>query len=289
MKRDPFSCYHPLVNFLYFVGVIGFGVVIQHPAYVVVSSLAGGVYYFLLKGRKGIRPALGMLALAVLIALVNPVFNTLGQTPLFDLFGRPYSYEALIYGLVVGGMFLLMLLWFGCYSEVLTSDKFTSLFGSLIPALSLLLVMVLRLIPNLVRKISALAGARRSIGKGAGEQSKRKEAVLEGMTLLSALTDWALEGSLVTADSMRSRGYGTAKRTSFQCYQMRRRDWVMLAVVLVLGVLTIALGSKTATFVPQIQVEPLNFSLLAYSIYLLIPTALCVKEAIVWRILRSKI
>jgi energy-coupling factor transport system permease protein len=289
VKRDPFSCYHPLVNFLYFVGVLGLGVVIQHPVYVAVSALGGGVYYFLLKGRKGVRPALGMLALAALIALVNPLFNTLGQTPLFYLFGKPYSYEALVYGLVVGGMFLLMLLWFGCYSQVLTSDKFTSLFGSFIPALSLLLVMVLRLIPNLIRKIAALSGARRSIGKGAGEQSSRKEGITEGVVLLSALTDWSLEGSLVTADSMRSRGYGTAKRTSFQIYRMSARDWVMLALILLLAALTLTLGSKTATFVPQIQVEPLNFSLLAYGIYLLIPTALHIKEAIVWRILRSKI
>lgn len=289
MKRDPFSCYHPLVNFLYFVGVLGLGVVIQHPVYVAVSALGGGVYYFLLKGRKGVRPALGMLALAALIALVNPLFNTLGQTPLFYLFGKPYSYEALVYGLVVGGMFLLMLLWFGCYSQVLTSDKFTSLFGSFIPALSLLLVMVLRLIPNLIRKIGALSGARRSIGKGTGDQSSRKEAIAEGVVLLSALTDWSLEGSLVTADSMRSRGYGTAKRTSFQIYGMSARDWVMLALILLLAALTLTLGSKTATFVPQIQVAPLNFSLLAYGIYLLIPTALHIKETIVWRILRSKI
>ena len=33
-RYDGFSDCHPAVNFLFFVGAIGFGVVIQHPAYV---------------------------------------------------------------------------------------------------------------------------------------------------------------------------------------------------------------------------------------------------------------
>ena len=39
MKYDAFSRYHPLVNFLYFAGAIGFGVVIQHPAYMLAAVL----------------------------------------------------------------------------------------------------------------------------------------------------------------------------------------------------------------------------------------------------------
>jgi energy-coupling factor transport system permease protein len=60
--------------------------------------------------------------------------------------------EALYYGSAIAAMFVVMLIWFGCYNDVLTSDKFTSLFGNVIPSFSLLLVMVLRMIPNLMRK-----------------------------------------------------------------------------------------------------------------------------------------
>ena len=289
MKYDPFSRYPPLVKFLYFVGVIGFGVVIQHPAYVAASATGATIYYFLLKGKKGVRSVLAGLLLFAVIAAINPIFNTLGETEVFSLFGRPYTYEALIYGMVVGGMFLLMLLWFGCYNTVLTSDKFTSLFGNLIPALSLLLVMVLRLIPNLIRKAGSLIGTRSSIGKGAGDQSTRKEKIADGMVVLSALTDWTLEGSLITADSMRSRGYGAAKRTTFQIYRMSKRDWLMLGLMGVLAAVTVAAGGKSAVFVPQLQIDAVSWGLLAYGVYLLIPSALHIKEAIVWRILRSKI
>ena len=287
MNQDAFSRCHPAVNFLYFVGAIGFGVVLQHPAYMLAGVVGAAIYYLLLKGAKGIKMLLAMIPVFLLIALVNPIFNILGQTELFSLFGRPYTLEALYYGAVVGGIFLVMMLWFGCYNVVLTSDKFTSLFGNLIPALSLLLVMVLRLIPGLMRKAVQISGARRSIGKGIG--SSRKEQVAGGLTVLSALTDWTLEGSVVTADSMRARGYGAAKRTNFRIYRMTASDWVLLGLIAVLAAATIFGGDKTAEFIPALQIAPLTWGFGAYCAYLLVPTALHVKEAITWHILRSRI
>ena len=288
MKQDAFSRCHPAVNFLYFVGAIGFGVVIQHPWYMLAAVLGSSLYYLLLKGQKGIKTVLLLLPVFLVIALVNPLFNTLGETELFLLFDRPYTLEALYYGAVVGGIFVVMMLWFGCYSEVLTSDKFTSLFGDLIPSISLLLVMVLRMIPNLMRKALQISGVRRSIGKTV-DSGTAKEKIKSGMTVLSALTDWALEGSVITADSMRSRGYGAARRTNFQIYRMNVRDWILLGVTALLGLLTVVSGGKTAEFIPALQIEPIGWGFGAYCLYLLIPTALHLKEAITWHILRSRI
>lgn len=288
MKYDAFSRCHPAVNFLYFALAIGFGVVIQHPAYMLAAVIGAAAYYLLLKGRKGIRMILAMLPVFLLITAVNPIFNTLGETELFPLFGRPYTLEALWYGAVVGGIFLVMMLWFGCYNVVLTSDKFTSLFGNLIPSLSLLLVMVLRMIPSLMRKAVQISGARKSIGKSA-ENGSKKEQVKSGMSVLSALTDWALEGSVVTADSMRSRGYGAAKRTNFRIYRMTSQDWLLLFLIALLAAATAFGGDKTAEFVPALQIAPLTWGFGAYCVYLLVPTALHLKEAITWHILRSRI
>ena len=289
MKQDAFSRCHPAVNFIYFALAIGFGVVLQHPAYMLAGVIGAALYYLLLKGSRGMKMILAMLPVFALITLVNPLFNILGETELFSLFGRPYTLEALCYGAVVGGIFLVMMLWFGCYNVVLTSDKFTSLFGNLIPALSLLLVMVLRMIPSLMGKAVQISGARKSIGKGVGETDSRKEKLRSGMTVLSALTDWALEGSIVTADSMRSRGYGTAKRTNFQIYRMTVSDWVLLALTVLLAAATIFGGDKTAEFIPALRIAPLTWGFGAYCAYLLLPTALHLKEALTWHILRSGI
>ena len=290
--RDAFSKCHPAVNFLFFVGAIGTSVMIQHPVYLLVGIITGSTYYLLLNGRKGWKMIFGLVPLLLFLTAINPLYNAYGQTPLYYLFGRPYTLEALCYGAALGGVFVAMLLWFGCYNKVLTSDKFTSLFGNLIPSISLLLVMVFRMVPNLMRKAAQFTGARKSVGKGAGESATTKEKLHDGMTVLGALTSWALEGSVVTGDSMRARGYGTARRSSFMIYRMTTTDWLLLVAMLILLSLIVAaacLGQMAAAFTPKFQIAPISWGMIPYTAYLLIPTALHTKEAIQWHISRSKI
>ena len=244
MKRDAFSHCHPAVNFIFFLGALGFGMVFQHPAYFTAGILGAGCYYFLLTGRKGLPMIAATLPFCVLVALINPLFNHRGKQVLFQMFGKPYTLEALLYGAVVAAVFLVMILWFGCYSAVMTGDKFTALLGNLIPSLSLLLVMIFRMVPSLMGKARQIAGARKSIGKGAGREAKSMEKARDGMVVLGALTAWALEGSIVTADSMRARGYGCTKRTSFMIYRMTCRDWVLLAISLSLAVVVLGCAAS---------------------------------------------
>ena len=289
MSHDAFSRCHPLVNFIFFAGAIGFGVVVQHPAYMAAGVVSAAVYYLLLRGKAGWKLVLALIPLFVVLSVINPIFNTYGEIELFQLFGRPYTLEALLYGMAIAAIFLVMTLWFGCYNAVLTSDKFTALFGSLIPALSLLLVMVLRMIPHFLGKARQIIGARNAIGMGSNGQHGLRERVSGGMSVLSALTDWALEGSIVTADSMRARGYGAAKRTSFRIYRMTVSDWGLLGLMLALIVFVLFAGGMSATYTPELSVDPLGWGFAAYCVYLSIPTVLHIKEAVTWRILRSGI
>ena len=292
MKNDAFSKCHPAVNFLFFVGAIGMSVVIQHPAYLLAGVVTGAVYYLLLNGTKGLKIIAGLLPMFVILTVVNPVFNTLGATKLFNLLGRPYTLEALYYGAALASMFVIMMLWFGCYNRVLTGDKFTSLFGNWIPSISLLLVMVFRMVPNFIRKTKQIMGARMSVGKSVADAATLKEKVAYGASVLGALTLWALEGGIVTGDAMRARGYGTAKRTSFMIYRMTPADWALLIIMLVLLTLTViaaCLGQFTATFVPNVELAPPSWGLASYTGYLLIPIALHIKENVQWHISRSKI
>ncbi len=296
MKQDAFSKLHPVVNLLFFIGAICFGVLLQHPVYLLAGVFASGAYYFMLGGRKGIKNILLMIPLFIFITLFNPIVNTRGVTVLFTYLDRPYTLEALIYGVAVAATFVLMILWFGCYGKVLTGDKFTCLFGNLAPSLSLLLVMVFRMIPNLLQKAKQIIGVRSSIGKGTAEKSSIKDKLNSGMTVIGVLTSWALEGSITTSDSMRSRGYGTAKRTSFMVYRMTKSDWLLLALMFVLlGVVIVFAvnGGMNAEFLPERNITPIKgvniIGFIAYLGYLMIPTLLNIKEVIQWKISESKI
>ena len=296
MKQDAFSKLHPAVSLLFFIGAIAFGGLLQHPVYLLAGVFASGAYYFMLCCRKGMKNILLTIPLFVFITLFNPIVNTRGATVLFTYFDRPYTLEALIYGVAVAATFVLMILWFRCYGKVLTGDKFTCLFGNLAPSLSLLLVMVFRMIPSLLQKSKQIIGVRSSIGKGITEKSSIKDKLGSGMTVIGVLTSWALEGSITTSDSMRSRGYGTARRTSFMVYRMTKTDWTLTAVMLVLlGVVIFfaANGGMNAEFLPERNIVPVNNSniigFIAYLGYLMIPTIMNIKEAIQWSISESKI
>ncbi len=289
---DAFSKRHPLVNFIFFAGAIGLGVVFQHPAYILSSVVCVTLYSMLLMGKKALLRLLQLLPLALILAVINPVFNTKGKTVLFEILGRRYTLEALIYGAAVGGILLLMILWFYCYSAVLTGDKFTALFGNIIPSVSLVLVMVFRMVPMLFRKAGQISESRKAIGRGINKNGSLKERLKGYSSVLNALTGWALEGSITTADSMKSRGYGAAKRKSFNIYRLYVTDIILLiimAVLIVLIIVSAVYGQARVQFTPELSLAPLSWGLGVYNVFLLIPSILRVEEGIRWRILRSAI
>lgn len=293
MREDVFSKYHPMINFIFFLTAILFGVLVQHPMYLLAGLFASMSYYVLLHGRSSWKTIGALVPLFFFLVMINPIFNTRGNTVLGYVFDRPYTKEALVYGVVIATIFVEMILWIGCYSKVLTSDKFICLFANVIPSLSLLLTMILRMIPNLLLKAKQIMGVRNTVGKGI---QNGKEKLELGFLVLGVLTSWALEGGVMTSDSMCARGYGTGKRSSFQMYQIKTRDWCLLLIML--GLLAIilyfgAMGTMAAVFVPECNIVPVTGStflgFLAYIGYLMIPTTLQLKEILEWNILKYRI
>ena len=269
MTNDAFSRFHAAVNFGFFALALLSSIIFTDSAHIVLSAAAASAYFLILYRQRGLRTLLKLLPLFLLITVVNPLFNTTGEQVLFTLFSRPYTMEALLYGARTAGMFAAITLWFMCYSRVMTGDRFTMLFGNMIPSLSLLLVMVFRLVPDYIRKARQIADARRCIGFGA---DNRKEKLRDGFTVLSALTSWALENSLVTADSMRARGYGCTKRTHFSLLRFSLRDALLFTVMLALTVLSLLPGG-----------------VIAYMILMFIPSIIDLSEEIQWHFSISKI
>ena len=289
MKRDAFSNCHPAVIFLFFLGAIAIGVVVTHPAYLIAGCVGAALYYLLLVGKSGIRNIAALLPFFSLITFINPFINTRGRHILFSVFGRNYTLEALCYGAAIGMMFVLMILWFLCYSLVMTSEKFTSLFGNLLPSISLLLVMVLRLIPALSRKEKQIANARALIGKSPRESDSIKEKIRNGTGILSALTDHALEGSIITGDSMKSRGYGTGKRTNFNIYHMNAHDWILAVIMISLLLGVVFFGGTKVMFTPVMRIPMVGCGFYLCCIFLLLPSILHIKETVLWHISISRI
>ena len=294
--RDSFSDCHPVVNFIFYIGALVMGMCFIHPAFLVCSMLLSFAYYTVLKG-KCLKYLAGMVFIFLAISLINPLFSIYGEHVLFTWpGGRPYTLEALCYGMVLAAMLVTVLTWFATYNEVMTSDKFLYCFGRLAPSSSLILTMVLRLVPSFQKKAQAIGGARKCIGKSV-ESGTKKEKAEHGMTIVSSLTSWALEGGIVMADSMRSRGFGTGKRTSFSVYHMEKRDKALLGLMFILLSMIIMCafcGGMDVTYLPQIHISGIEngwavLGTVCYLTFLSIPTVMHVMEDLTWYILRSRI
>ncbi len=308
---DAFGSYHPALVFSFFACAIVLGMFVRNPAFLAATVVFSGLYYTVLAGKRSLRMLAGMVALFIAVAVLNPLF-TRGDVVLFTYFDRPYTLEALAFGVQTAALLVGMLLWFSCYNIVMTSDKFTYLFGRMAPSATLVFTMVLRLIPAYHRKIDELAAARSGIGCSPAV-GKLSERVGGASAILSALTSWALEGGMSTADSMRSRGFGQARRTAYARYRFTGRDGVLLACMAALvavSVAAIAGGFASADFV-SLAVAPASgpisavagavpdpislmigsvsdpvaaCGLVAYSAFMALPSAITIGERLLWHI-----
>lgn len=295
--KDRFSTYNPIINFLFFVGAFVFGMVFVHPLFLLSSFVLASAYYLTVKGIRGLRLVYGMIPLFIFMSILNPLFNTSGSTVLFTYSGgRPYTFEALCYGMALSAMFVTVITWFAAYNTVMTSDKLLYVFGKAAPAVSLILTMVLRLVPEYRRKAHQIRSARRCIGKAEADGTGMEKAV-NGLVVVSALTSWALEGGIVMADSMKSRGYGCGRRSAFSVYSFGSRDKILTVfMALLIGVIIFCaiMGGARVSYTPEFHISSINniytvAGAAAYFIFLAIPAGMNITEAIIWHILRSKI
>ena len=121
--RDTFSDCHPAVNFLYFALVLAFSMTLMHPACLLISLTGACCYVARLCGLRELgRSARWLVPMALLAALVNPAFVHQGVTILTYLpTGNPLTLESILYGFAAALLLASVVLWFRCFSAVMTS------------------------------------------------------------------------------------------------------------------------------------------------------------------------
>ncbi|MBQ0079504.1 MAG: energy-coupling factor transporter transmembrane protein EcfT [Eubacterium sp.] len=291
-----FSTYHPIINFGFFCAVIGIGVFVIHPVFIAIAVIAS-FSYAISMGSKSTLKFMGcfLLPMIIIVTIVNPLVNHRGSTVIYQTEYHPITMEAAVYGLVTGLMIATVILWFNCYSKVMTSDKFVYLFGRIIPSTSLIFSMVMRFIPNYRMQIAKISDAQKGIGKDVSS-GKVMDRIRHGLRIISIMFTWALENSIESADSMRARGYGLKNRTAFSIYRFDKRDALAAAVIAGCTIIVIAgaaLGKCAIEFYPVIVFAQVDATgIIVYAAYALLcffPSLVQLKEVIWWKRSESKI
>ena len=294
MKNDAFSGFHPAVNLCFFLSSMVITMFINHPVFLVISLVSSCAYLTYLQGRKGMVRQVGYLLPILLgMAILNPVFNHEGVTVLLYLPNdNPITLEAICFGLASAVMMGASIVWFNCCNTVFTSDKIIYLFGRVIPALSLLISMTLRFVPRFKNFLQSVLRTQRAMHK----PENKKEQLQQALSAFSATVSWAMEQSIVSADSMKSRGYGIGGRTAFSIYRFEKRDGAALGILALLCIGASAphlLGRMSWTYYPSLTGQLLgSVQILAYLCYggmCNLPLMIDLLEDRKWNALRSKI
>lgn len=300
MKHTVFNTFHPVIAATYLVAVLAFTMAAFHPLFLVPSLVGALIYSALLRGPEATGRSLAwQLPLVLVIALVNPLFSQSGSTVLFA-WGEMHAYylESLCYGACMGAMLVAVMVWFSNLSHILTSDKLMQLTGNAAPTLGLMITMVLRLVPQFVRRGTTIASVQTACtAAGATGQSQppsrnplRRKAfqLQDSMRNISVLMGWGMEDSLDTAEAMRARGWGVAaKRTTYRRSSFRLADAVVLGAMAALIVLA-GWCAMTAcgcySFYPTLtRVNPLWWGYYPYVALLLVPAFLWLRERFAWK------
>lgn len=289
--KTAFDRRHPAVNFMFFAAVAVLEMLFLHPLFLAVSFCGAFGFNILLKGKKALKMLFCFyFPMFVFVIALNTLVAHYGVTTLMTLpGGNRITLEAMAYGAVTGAVAVTMMLWFSCYSEVVTEDKFLHLFGKRMPYLALLIMMVLRFVPLYTNRLRETYSARRAAGLSA-EKDGFSDKIKIAASSVSGVISWALEHSIETADSMKARGFGLKGRTSYSRFEFTTADgiWAALIALLFAAVFAARLaGLCGASYNPVILIDPVSplsaVSSAVYAVLCFIPLISELTEMIIFK------
>ncbi|MEE3428230.1 MAG: energy-coupling factor transporter transmembrane component T [Ruminococcus sp.] len=277
--------FNPIVLLIYFIYVLFISIFSFNPI-LLISGMLGAVLYCLVVSDK--RSLLKSIAACIIILLAvtitNPLFSHNGKTVLFFINDNRVTLEAFVYGAVLGLCITEVILWFNCFNLVFDTERFIFLFGKISPKLALVLSMTLRFIPNFIKSFREINRTQKLISN--------KRRLKRYLNSFSAVITQAMENSIITSDSMNSRGYGSKKRTFYSRFRFTLSDAVFLIITSVLFVLSVVYKTDF-TYYPELIFPSINFlealGYLSFIILTFIPFIYELKEGIRWKYLISKI
>ncbi|GGA33809.1 ABC transporter permease [Kroppenstedtia guangzhouensis] len=226
---------HPVVTFIYYTGVLLLLLLMFHPLFILSACILLLAVNLLYDGGKELfrwKGAMGMTAGVILV--VNPLTSERGTHVLWEGTSHRVTWEAVLYGGMMSGIILCVMATFISYQQVIPTNKFLYLFSRLLPQWALLIVLALRLVPLLRERLGEIEMVHRSREDEIPKLSLQ-ERLRRSMKRLEVLLTWSLEEGLQRADSMKARGYGTGRRSSYSPYRWRPQDGGALLFLLISG------------------------------------------------------
>lgn len=283
-----FAHYHPFTIFCYFLVLVSYTMFQIHPVNVFIALLCSLILFLRITDLcKTGKQFLFLLFFIFLIAGTNPLFVHQGVTILCYINDNPITLEALQYGASFAFMAASVLTLCRVFHHVMSHDRFLYLCASIMPNAALVLSMIMRMLPKFQRQYRTIRQVQNILIKHTAHPMLSQ--IRLSIVCFSMMITWALETSIDTADSMKARGYGTCRRTTFQLFHFERRDVLFLVVLSIITLLLWFLQHQRFShfyFYPERTLITYTLlDLLGYGCYILLfamPLILEWREGIRW-------
>ena len=273
------DAWHPGIMLAYVAAVVVIACVAPDLPLLIACLIGGSVLLFQVEGSHGARTASGALVLGCAVMLLAPLFDTAGNQVLFAYLGRPYTFEALVRGAATGALVASMIVWFACLFRIVSADGIVCVFGRIAPRIGMVSSLVMQMIPRLARRAARVRSAR--IGAGLVPSGSALGArVHEAGAVFATVASDSLERSVVCADAMESRGYGTGARTNALLEPLAADERAFIACSLVLlGAFCVSALVQALSATQAVS----SVFLGAYALFVFLPVLFNVAEDVRWR------
>lgn len=283
---------NPIASALYFLAASGIAMFSMNPVILITSAAGSALFQLCISGLKNLRFYLFSLLFFSAMSLLNPLLSHNGATVLFVMNDAPITAEALIYGMFAAMMIISVLYWFKSFTELMTSDKLLYVFGAFSPSLALILSMSLRYVPLFGRQIRKTENAQRTLGLY--KDDNIADTVRGKLSVFGIVVTWGLENGITTADSMSARGYGCGRRTHYSIFSWHISDTALVMLTAALSAVCLfCVQGADYSYYPYFAFSSVSteniIGYAAYGALAVLPSAIEIKEALRWKLLRSKI
>ena len=287
--KTGFTVVHPLTQAVLFFSCIFVTMFIMHPVFLGISFVLSTVYILYSQGFKKLLSALKLnIITSLMIIIINPLISHAGVTVLAYLpDGNAITLESIVFGAAAATLMSCTINWFCCINYALTSDRVIYLFSRIAPKLGLLISMTLRFAGKISEHYRSVKAAQISF-----RQDKRSlmQKIKSSARLMSSVIQWSLESSVDTADSMKSRGYATGRRTSYHNFRIKRKDVLLIAAIVSSDMMIIYFSvSEIIYFIyyPMIEINIESYksfaAFAAFAMICIIPLITDIREEKLWK------
>lgn len=296
--RTSFSRLHPLAVVILFGCEVVFAALSFQPlCALIVFAGAELSTVQLFNGKHAGKQLVFCIPFIVLMTVINPFFSASGSTVLYS-FGTTQLYlESLVYGATSGLVLVSTLCWLECLFAVVSPLELLQRSSVCFPGLHLILSLSAQLMPKLLTDLTTVQQiqAANTAAKTCDSISKTcwqsrflnvKNSIVQSAAVINAVCMSALEKSIITFQSIVSRGWGMTKhRSTWNTEVLDVYDTLALLIFVftsVIAAVSLYMLIQAWQFYPSMPEFQLSLWYVGLALFAVLPAIFVCLDTVLW-------